>query len=196
MPKNSESYTLFKTDFHQLYQPLCQYANGFLEDMDASEDVVQDIFLKLWEKKQDLVGKPELKYYLYIAVRNNCLTVLRKKANGPVENNGVDWSGIHITEENAATTSFIDAPSIIREGLSRLPARCREIFILSRVSQLTYQRIAETMGISVKTVENQMGKAIKILKLYGKEKGDILLLILLLGAIFQKSIGVFPDVAF
>lgn len=183
MSEKSELYTLFKTDFHQLYQPLCQYANGFLEDMDASEDLVQDIFLKLWEKKQDLVGKTELKYYLYIAVRNNCLTKLRKLAKGPLEKTGVDWSGIHITEENTKANSFIDAPSIIREGLNRLPARCREIFILSRVSQLTYQRIADTMGISVKTVENQMGKAIKILKLYGKEKNDILLL-LLISAIF------------
>lgn len=179
MPKNSELYTSFKSDFHQLYQPLCQYANGFLEDLEASEDVVQEIFLKLWEKKQELVGKPELKFYLYIAVRNNCLTRIRRRSSSPVEKNEVDWSTVSISDEKPDPYSFIDAPSIIREGLSRLPERCREIFILSRVSQLTYQRIADTMGISIKTVENQMGKAIKILKLYGKEKGDILLLLLI-----------------
>ncbi|MEO6915364.1 MAG: RNA polymerase sigma-70 factor [Chitinophagaceae bacterium] len=179
MLRKTDSYKSFKADFHLHYAPLCQYANGFLDDLDAAEDVVQDVFLKVWERKQDLLGKTDLRYYLYVAVRNNCISRKRDKMKTPVESAEVDWNRISLADEKQEKSSNWDAPSVIKEALARLPKRCREVFILSRVSQLTYQRIAETMGISVKTVENQMGKAFRILKSYGRERNDIVLLLLI-----------------
>lgn len=173
-------YLSFKTDFHQHYAPLCQYANGFLEDLNASEDVVQDIFLKVWERKQELIGKAEMKYYLYVAVRNNCISRIREQMRAPIERTDIDWHSVSLADEVPGDTASWDAPLLIRDALAQLPERCREVFILSRVSRLTYQRIAETMGISVKTVENQMGKAIKILKSYGRERNDVILILILM----------------
>ena len=157
-------YQSFQQDFYQHYQPLCQYAFTLVKEEEACEDIVQEIFLRVWEKKQDLVGTEALRYYLYTATRNNCLTYLEKSKKSVV----IRLSGHEAAEAPApvreAERPAADFDTLLNEALDLLPPKCREVFVLSRVNKFTYQQIAETLNISIKTVENQMGKALKILR--------------------------------
>src|SRR5687767_266723 len=72
-------YRSFRDAFHTHYQPLCQYAFTIVKEMHSCEDIVQETFLRIWEKKQNLIGSGELPFYLYTAIRNNCLTYLEKR---------------------------------------------------------------------------------------------------------------------
>ena len=168
MPANGSSYGLFREDFHQYYSTLCQYAFTILKDSDLSEDVVQEVFLRVWEKKQDLVGTKELRFYLFTAVRNNCLTALEKNK----KHNITTLSDHEVADEEKELlppdTTGKTYEQLLAEALNQLPPKCREVFLLSRMSKLTYQQIGDTLGISVKTVENQMGKALKILRIFVK----------------------------
>ncbi len=153
----------FQELFEKEYEPLCRYAFTFLHDEHSAEDVVQDTFVRIWEGKQELIGTPALKFYLFTAVRNNCISHLRK----------LKTAGTQYTDE---TPEPEPEPSIppsqlqaledeqsrrIAEALNQLPPKCREVFLLVKWQGFSYKQAAEALDISVKTVENQMGKAIK-----------------------------------
>ena len=164
MQDQSLLYQSFQQAFHQHYGALCQYAFTLVKEEEACEDIVQEIFLRVWEKKQDLVGTEALRYYLYTATRNNCLTYLEKSRKSVVTR----LTGQETAEEPAPLREkerpVADFDTLLNEALELLPPKCREVFVLSPVSNLTYQQIADTLDISIKTVENQMGKALKILR--------------------------------
>jgi len=179
MQEHSSLYQSFQQAFRQHYAPLCQYAFTLVREEEACEDIVQEIFLRVWEKKQDLIGTEALRYYLYTATRNNCLTYLEKSRKSVVTR----LSGQEVAEEPASLREkekpAPDFDTLLNEALELLPPKCREVFVLSRVSKLTYQQIAETLDISIKTVENQMGKALKILRgfIRGKQAYTISLIL-------------------
>ena len=172
-------YRSFREAFHTYYQPLCQYAFTIVKDMNSCEDIVQETFLRIWEKKQNLIGTRDLPFYLYTAIRNNCLTYLEKQQKTVLRDIEVQ----EITEAPADRSKSEQPESnydtLLKNALDNLPPKCREVFELSRMSGLTYQQIGQTLGISVKTVENQMSKALKILRAYIKQKhvGILLLFI-------------------
>jgi RNA polymerase sigma-70 factor (ECF subfamily) len=130
---------------------------------------VQEVFLIIWEKKQQLIGSGELKFYLYTAVRNNCYTYLQKSKKNPV----IAFAGQEIPADDPEPISEEvkekDFDTLLAEALNRLPPKCREVFVLSRIDKLTYQQIANRQNISVKTVENQIGKALRVLRVFVKE---------------------------
>jgi len=156
----------FKALFAQEYSKLCRYALTFLHDTHQAEDVVQETFIKIWERKPELIGSPDIRFYLVTAVRNNCISALRKLKTQQTQ----------FTEETpepepepfvTATQQYQDASeqSIrIATALDKLPPKCREVFLLVKMQGLSYKQAAEALEISVKTVENQMGKAIKVLR--------------------------------
>lgn len=160
----------FRFFFDQHYQKLCSYAYAFLKDDESCEDVVQDIFINIWEKRRDLIGSDQLRFYIFSAVRNNCLRLLQKNKTYRI---------VELTDEKESDEDFfigIDPaetaaePSVlIAKAMELLPPKCREVFLLSRLSDQSYQQIADSLGISVKTVENQVGKALKILRKFVKE---------------------------
>lgn len=170
MSTNSPQYRQFQQEFSLYYEPLCQYAYTIVKETHVCEDIVQDIFMHVWEKRQNLVGNEGLRYYLYTAVRNNCLTwIQRNKRSGVTALTGHE--SLHPAPEQYSPEKVeTDFRSLMQSALEKLPPKCREVFVLSRMSKLTYQEIADTQGISVKTVENQMGKALKILRNFIREK--------------------------
>lgn len=178
MSTNSPLYHQFQQEFSHYYEPLCQYAYSIVKEMHVCEDIVQDIFLHVWEKKQNLVGNEGIRYYLFTAVRNNCLTWLQRNKRSVV----TALTGQEIMQpapelysnENTET----DFQVLMQSALDRLPPKCREVFVLSRMGKLTYQEIADTQGISVKTVENQMGKALRILRNFIRERQTYLPIVL------------------
>ena len=163
-------YKSFQQSFFQFYEPLCQYAFTLVKEQAACEDIVQDIFMRIWEKKQDLIGKPGLQYYLYTAVRNNCLTFLEKqRKNSSVPLLAEDIPD-EVTERPGERVPETDFAALLKNAFELLPPKCREVFALSRLNGLSYQQISEVLGISIKTVENQIGKALKILRAYWQQQ--------------------------
>ena len=192
MQEEKALYQSFHQAFIQHYESLCQYAYALVKEPQASEDIVQEIFVRIWEKKKDLIGNPDLKFYLFTAVRNNCITYTQKNKKSPVTSltgQEIAIAPANPLPEKKAEKSFEE---LLEEGLDRLPPRCREVFELSRISKLTYQQIADTLGISVKTVEDQMGKALSVLRMYVKEKQvNFVSLPLIFSLMILKCIGVY-----
>jgi RNA polymerase sigma-70 factor (ECF subfamily) len=170
MSTNSPLYHQFQQEFSHYYEPLCQYAYSIVKETHACEDIVQDIFLHVWEKRQNLVGNEGIRYYLFTAVRNNCLTWLQKNNRSLVTELTGQETMKPATEVSSTENVETDFHMLMQSALDRLPPKCREVFVLSRMGRLTYQEIADTRGISVKTVENQMGKALKILRNFIRER--------------------------
>jgi RNA polymerase sigma-70 factor (family 1) len=170
MAETEQLYRLYQEIFFKYYEPLCRYAFTLVKEQHSCEDIVQETFLRVWEKKQNLIGSQELTWYLYTAIRNNCLSFLEKRQKtvlGEVSSHEITETPY---ERPAANTKETDFDTLLKNALANLPPKCREVFVLSRVSGLTYKQISDSLGISIKTVENQMGKALKILRAYVREK--------------------------
>lgn len=159
----------FRIFFELHYQRLCSYAFSFLKDEDSCEDLVQDVFIKIWMNRQDLIGSDQLKFYIFSAVRNNCLTRLQKNKKLHIVEMTDEEEGDEIIIKLDPDEATAEPTILIAKALDRLPPKCREVFLLSRISNLSYLQIADTLEISIKTVENQMGKALKILRIFARE---------------------------
>lgn len=156
---------LFKTH----YQPLCRYASTYLKDPDGAEEVVQDAFIGIWEKREGISIETSLKSYLYRVVRNACLNELKHEQvkQKYMEDQVQQDEKTSEAADHLAIHEELEAK--VRKAIDRLPEQCRLIFTMSRFEELKYQEIADQLNLSVKTVENQMGKALKLMRLYLKE---------------------------
>lgn len=152
---------VFSELFDQYYSALCLFANNYLRDMDLSRSLVQQVFIDLWMKREKISISTSVKSYLYTTVKNRCIDVLRKEKA---------TTEISESVENLNQTPFRDLVEEaelndrINTSINQLPKKCREIFLLCRFEGLKYSEIAEKLGISVKTVEMQMGIALKKLR--------------------------------
>ncbi|WP_316804431.1 RNA polymerase sigma-70 factor [Pedobacter nototheniae] len=150
---------LFKTH----YKALHVYAQVILKDEDIAEEIVQGMFLKFWEKRESLKIQ-SVKAYLYRCVYNDCLNYIRQ------EKTKFKYQEFTIhtmnTEHEPASlkVELTELQQKLKQALNDLPEQCRTIFQMSRFEELKYREIAEQLGLSIKTVENQMGKALKILR--------------------------------
>jgi len=148
---NEKSFT---EAFDRYYTGLCFYATKFIHDADESRSLVQQVFVDLWMKRDKLVIQQSLKAYLFTSVRNYALDYLKHKVveakyllEVQTETETIDRSLIEEAELNSRINSAIES----------LPEKCREIFVLCRFEELRYSEIAQRLGISIKTVEMQMG---------------------------------------
>lgn len=167
-PNSSQNHFSTKADFESLfrehYQNLCSYVFFFLKDHAASEEVVQEVFITLWQKRNELNITSSIKAYLYRAARNHSLNVIKhidvrenyKKHNERSRNE------LEGQEENQIETKELQER--IENAINELPSERRKIFMMSRYGDMKYREIADELGISVKTVEAQMGKALKFLR--------------------------------
>lgn len=154
----------FEMLFKQYYQPLCNYAYSFLYDRDEAEEVVQSAFMNVWDKRQTIDVQSSLKAYLYRMVRNACLNAIK---HNKVRQDYIALQVVKGEPTHESVTQHVLAGELeqrIEMAMKALPAQCRLVFQLSRFEEMKYAEIAEQMNISVKTVENHMGKALKILR--------------------------------
>ena len=152
------SHTLEKY-FQWMYRPLCLYALNITESYEDSEDIVQQIFVELLEKA--VVGSLEvgnMKGYLYTVVRNRAVKYVKKDQ----EKVSVE-SAMYLTDENALSIS-VEEEALVWNWIDALPTERRNIFLMAKQQGMKYKEIAEQLDISVKTVEGQMGKALKTLR--------------------------------
>ncbi|MET1053945.1 MAG: RNA polymerase sigma-70 factor [Pedobacter sp.] len=153
----------FEGVYKHFLKPLHVYAITMLKDEEAAKGTVQNIFLKLWERKSTLNFNGSLKAYLYSAVYHECLNHIRHQKVKLHHQDHLVYT-MKNTEEHDSGIELNDLKGKLQQVMNNLPEKCRTVFQLSRFEELKYREIAEQMGISVKTVEAQMGKALKILR--------------------------------
>lgn len=154
----------FEMIFKTYYQPLCRYAYSFLQDKEEAEEVVQTSLITVWEKRQALSIETSLKSYLYRMVRNSCLNVI-KHVRVKQQHAAHELYVKEVAYESVAhKIQAAELETKIMQALKVLPEQCRLVFQLSRFEELKYQEIADQLQISVKTVENHMGKALKLMR--------------------------------
>lgn len=167
----------FESLFNQWYTVLCRASFRVVRDKDAAEDLVQDVFVKFWNRRDFLPKDLEPKPYLYRAVMNAAFDFVesRKKLVLP---DPEELLGMEAHEHADHPILHHEAQEAVNQGLEELPKACKEVFMLSRYEDMSYREIAETLDISVKTVEAQMSKALRILRKHLLPFLHILLLII------------------
>ena len=152
--------------FKMHYASLCNVSVNIVQDRAAAEDVVQDVFLKIWNKRNDLVINTSLKGYLFRSTINTSLNYIElNKRKVPIQkeiSEDVQSAGSKVEDQLVA----IELQEKLSQSINLLPPKCKQVFMLSRFEGMKYNEIADYMGISVKTVENQMSKALKRLRHY------------------------------
>jgi RNA polymerase sigma-70 factor (ECF subfamily) len=155
---------VFENLFKDYYERLCNYANTFIKDIDEAEEMVQGTFLSLWEKHDSIDIHTSLKSYLYRAVHNNCLNRIKHyKVRDEHREEYLHYADIDY-ENTSQDILGKELEKQINSAIESLPPQCQTVFKLSRFENLTYNEIAEQLNISVKTIENHMIKALKILR--------------------------------
>jgi RNA polymerase sigma-70 factor (ECF subfamily) len=154
----------FEELFRSFFPSLVLFAQKYVPDQDTAKEIVHNVFINLWEKRQQVDTGSPLKSYLFTSVHNRCLNYIRDQKKFDKDDtifqrlDSTDFSdGVDRLEEQELEQRIYDA-------LQSLPEKCREIFMMNRFDGLKYAEIAEKQGISVKTVETQMSKALKILR--------------------------------
>ncbi len=150
----------FENLFREYFSPLISFARKILVDEDDAREVVQKVFINLWEKREEIDLSTSLKSYLITSVHNRSLNVIRDRKKFSFEevpDMAGDW-------DVSAQIESMELEEKINEALQALPEKCRQIFELNRFDGLKYSEIAAQLEISIKTVENQMSKALKILR--------------------------------
>jgi len=165
--------------FRAYYQSLCNYSCTLLKDMDEAEEVVQNVFYILWNKRESLQISGSLKSYIYRAVHNDSLNKIKHKKVRAVYADDYR-SSVSATESGLQTLEAKELGKEINAAIDSLPEQCGVVFKLSRFEHLKYSEIAEQLNISIKTVENHMGKALKLLRARLKDYITILLCYLFL----------------
>lgn len=156
------------------YTGLCRYCLRYVKQGELAEEIVQDTFVAFWEKDIDLPGPSAAKAYLYTAVRNRSINYL-KSAHARQQFQGDDpLLGQLATDTTQEQLDFQELSVLVEAGIEKLPERCRTIFEMSRLGGFSYQEIAAELALSPKTVENQMGIALRKLKEYLSQYWDLI----------------------
>lgn len=151
--------------FRAFYPRLCGFAATLVTDREEAEEVVQTLFCRLWEQRDTLEVTTSVQAYLFRAVRNASLNHLKKvkiRDTYKAHNLATMEQNHEFQPDHAVHSELRQA---LEKAISGLPEQCRIIFKMSRFEELKYKEIADKLGISPKTVENQMGKALKVLRL-------------------------------
>ncbi len=170
--------TAFELLFHFYYPGLVMYSTQFTADRMEAEEIVQDFFVRFWQKHRQILLTDSLKSYLFLSVKNGCLNYLKhKKVEEKYIQKMAELSGQHIAYDPDLYVAS-ELQEKVKNAIDLLPEKCREIFIMSRIQGLKNEEIAANLNISKRTVETQISKALKVLRV---ELKDYIGLMILLG---------------
>lgn len=151
----------FEKLFRSSYVSLVKYAKTLIRDHDASEEIVQDLFFRLWQDRQNLRIESSLNGYLFRSVHNRALHYIEHQ-KVISRHAGEMIAGAELTSEPVTEAIYYhELQARVARVLERLPERCRMIFRMNRFEGLKYNEIADKLAVSLKTVEADMGKALK-----------------------------------
>jgi len=160
--------TLFKT----YYKYLVMIAYKYTGNQEASKDLVQEVYLDLWKRREVISIQQSIKFFLRKATINKCLA-RKRKTDRMVVNSEITETFGGSEDSTTQKVAYNDLNNIVQGLVDELPERCKEVFIASRHKNLSHKEISELLGISVKTIENQMTKALKHLRVNLKKIGLI-----------------------
>jgi RNA polymerase sigma-70 factor, ECF subfamily len=163
--KDRNDYQALKILFARYYPGMCDFVNYLVKNPQIAEELIADVFIKLWEKRSTLEIRTSFRAYLYASAKNEALAYLGRSQSR--FSAWVDLSEVDATDPITPEQRIItrEALHTIDAAISRLPEQCQLIFRLHKLDGLSYKEIAEALHLSVKTVENQMGKALKELRI-------------------------------
>ena len=154
--------------FRTHYAALCRTVYPIVRDQDTAEEIVQDVFMKIWRSKTTLDTERSVKAYLSRAAINTALNFLEKNQRTTLWDDALtEHYGVNSTEEDIA---YREAEQKVAYALEQLPPKCKVVFSLSRFEEMSYAEIAQHLSISVKAVEKHMGKALKVMREYVYER--------------------------
>jgi len=166
----------FRTVFDELYKPLCAFALNYVPDAVEAEDIIQDLFVKLWEQRNHIVFNTSIKAYLFQSARNGCLNYIKHKS---VESKYLEHY-VKVSPdsfyENALEVE--ETRRLLNKAVESLPPRCRQIFELSRFAGKSIDEISELLSLSKNTIKNQLVSALKRIRTT-IELNELLIFILL-----------------
>ncbi len=166
---NKKNEGAFEVLFNIYYPRLVSFAKEYVPSEEAM-GLVQEAFVSFWEKNPSIISEPQLQSFLYTSVKNNCLMHLRHekvKKKYAEETKLITHNQIYssaLEQLNTSVVAFQEIEDIIEKTLAELPPRCREVFTLSRFEGKKNQKIAEELNITVKAVEANVTRAIKVFK--------------------------------
>jgi RNA polymerase sigma-70 factor (ECF subfamily) len=165
----------FERLFHSYYSHLCLFAEHYVRNRAEAEEIVQDTFVSIWEKKDKISITTSVKNYLFRSVKNSSLNYLK---HNQIKNQYAEKLISESSQEDSDDSGFIETGLLLKieDCINSLPEKRQEVFRLSREEGLKYREIAEKLNISVKTVETHMGLAIKTLREKLKQFSSFILL--------------------
>ncbi len=169
----------FELLFKAQYPVLCGYARKYLDDTDHAEEIVQEMFFNFWQKKEKLEISTSLEAYLFRSVRNACLNYLKHLKVREEYRLATNQELLRKEQEIHDHVVGLELQDKIDQVISQLPPERQKIFKMSRFDELKYKEIAEKLNLSVKTVEVQMSKALKFLRLHLAEYLSLVILFIL-----------------
>lgn len=157
----------FKELFTRYYPPLCEFASHYIRT-DEAEELIQDLMVYIWEERENIVIESSIKSYLFSATKNRCLNAIKKNIYHEQVHSKI-YDKLKEQFEDPDYYFINELTQNIEQAIEDLPVTYKETFSLSRFGELTNVQIAETLGISVKTVEYRISRALKILRVKLKD---------------------------
>ena len=155
----------FEQHFKAYFRELLAYACTILKSEELAEEMVQNVFFKLWQKREQTMVHTSLKAYLYRSVHNESMNYLKHlQVRNQHQLHAMQQQSYERGTDPAAQIQGKELEERIRKALNELPEQCRIIFQMSRFGEMKYREIADVLQLSVKTVENQMGKALQVMR--------------------------------
>lgn len=167
----------FEELFKSYFTPLCSFAQKYVNDVDEAKDIVHNVFINLWNKREEIDMETSLKSYLFQGVYNRSLNFIRDHKKLVQFDTPQSVAELNQYVESKDHLESNEAESRINNALDDLPEKCREIFLMNRFDGLKYREIAEKLNISIKTVETQMSRALKTLR---ERLSDMIILLIYL----------------
>jgi RNA polymerase sigma-70 factor, ECF subfamily len=161
-PMAGPAYAEFEKLFKLHHKALHDLAYNLVKDRDVAKDIIQEVFLKLWQNRDRLDLGDQIKHYLFKATSHTALNHLRSSKR-MISADQADLSFLHAAADRD-DLHYKEFELRVRESIDRLPPKCKVIFLMSRHEGMKYQQIADALDISIKTVENQMGIALEKLR--------------------------------
>ncbi len=176
----------FEAVFREYFSTLSLFALKYVPDMDTAKEIVHAVFLNLWEKREQMDAGKSLKAYLFTSVYNRSLNYIRDQKKFRKDAIYDITAEMMASETASEPVETSELQQQINDALGTLPAKCRQIFEMNRFEGLKYRQISDQIDISVKTVEAQISKALRILR---KELKDYFLWYILVGSCFLQYLG-------
>ncbi|TKG89619.1 RNA polymerase sigma-70 factor [Puteibacter caeruleilacunae] len=150
--------------FDKYYHSLCRYAYSMIHNLEESRDLVQEVYLKIWERRMLLPSNVDIENYLYRAVKNGCLDYLKSAKVRQTDKAAIPENLLLVVEDQSDPKELENLRNTISEAVNSLPKTTHQIYQMHRTQGIKYREIAEELNISIKTVEKHMSAALKHLR--------------------------------